>query len=64
MEGTTYKLQQEVVTANGHSSYLDIGSAYNKGQLVLLQDLAKKYRVENPDIELRLLERSTKIIGI
>ena len=64
MEGSTYKLQQKVVTANGHINYLDIGSAYNKGQLFILKELAIKYKVENPDIELRMLERSTKVIGI
>jgi len=64
MEGTTYKLQQEVIAANGLSNYLDIGSAYNKNQLVMLRGLAEKYRAENPDIELRMLERRTKIIEI
>ena len=64
MEGTTYKLQQTVATANGHNHYLDIGSAYNKGQLVELKKLAIKYRTEDPCIELRLIERSTKINAI
>ena len=64
MEGTTYKLQQEILTSNGHKHYLDIGSAYNKSQLVELKKMAVKYRIETPDIVLRLLERSTKIVSV
>ena len=64
MDGTTYKLQQRVPTANGLHTYIDIGSAYTPGQLVELRKLAKQYLVKDPSLELLLLTTTRKTIPV